>query len=53
MPELEAKIKIAPNTNNNTTNGISHHFFSCLANIRNSFNNRHMRFFSKNPGTRP
>src|SRR5437899_2987991 len=43
MPELEAKIRMAPSTNNSTTKGISHHFFSCRANSRNSLNNRHMR----------
>jgi len=42
MPELEAKIKIPPNTNNITISGISHHFFSCRANSRNSLNKRHM-----------
>src|SRR5215471_17931421 len=44
MPELEAKIRIAPSTNKSTTRGMSHHFFSCRANSRNSFNSRHMRY---------
>src|SRR5438309_206863 len=42
MPELEAKIKIPPSTSNSTTSGISHHFFSCRANSRNSLNRRHI-----------
>lgn len=42
MPELEAKINMAPKTSNTTTNGINHHFFSWRANSRNSFNKRHM-----------
>src|SRR6266705_4887546 len=42
MPELEAKMRIPPNTSNTTTSGINHHFFSCRANKRNSFNKRHM-----------
>src|SRR3974390_1918842 len=44
MPELEAKIKIAPNTTSSTIKGTSHHFFSCRANSRNSFNRRHMSY---------
>src|SRR5438034_1122139 len=36
MPELEAKIRIAPRTSKRTTSGINHHFFSWRANSKNS-----------------
>jgi len=36
---------MAPSSSKTTTNGISHHFFSCRANSRNSFSNRHMYLF--------
>jgi hypothetical protein len=33
---------MAPSTSSRTISGISHHFFSCLQNLRNSLNNDHM-----------
>jgi hypothetical protein len=42
IPELEPKIRKAPSASSTTTNGISHHFFSCLRNCRNSLKICHM-----------
>ncbi len=42
MPELEAKMRMAPSNTSKTTSGTSHHFFSCRANRRNSLSTRHM-----------
>ena len=42
MPELAVKMRMAPSTSSRTISGISHHFFSCLQNLRNSLNNDHM-----------
>lgn len=42
MPELAVKRRMAPSTSSTTMSGMSHHFFSCLENCRNSFNKDHM-----------
>jgi hypothetical protein len=43
MPELAVKIKMAPSNNKMTISGMSHHFFSCLVNLKNSLSSDHMR----------
>src|SRR5215469_16023786 len=48
MPEPAVKTRIAPSNSNKTTKGISHHFFSCRENSRNSLNSDHMERFHSN-----
>src|ERR1039458_7028606 len=45
MPELAVKIKIALSSNNTTMSGMSHHFFSCRENLKNSLRSDHMICF--------
>src|SRR5258706_7085582 len=45
MPELAVKMRIAPSNNRRMISGTSHHFFSCLANLRNSLRSDHMSCF--------
>jgi hypothetical protein len=35
MPELAVKMRIAPSNSRRMISGTSHHFFSCLANLKN------------------
>src|SRR5208283_3487861 len=44
MPELAVKIKMTPSSSSTMMSGMSHHFFSCLANFKNSLNSDHMVF---------
>src|SRR5665213_961479 len=45
MPELAVKIKIAPSSSSTTISGMSHHFFSCRVNLKNSLRSAHIDFF--------
>ena len=45
MPELAVKTRMAPSNNNTTISGMSHHFFSCLENLKNSLRSDRMECF--------